>query len=495
MNNTSPEPVQGQLAGKTARSAGWLVLRYSMRQGANTIAFFAIAAMLSPEAFGIGAIAVTIGMVCRPLVYRGFRDAVIQSAEKEDTHFDTAWWLNAAWGALLAVAVLVCAAVFSLVTTTYDLAPMTAVAALIPLFTGLTAVQEGRLERFFQHHILTIAQSVASVVIAAVAIAMAVNGAGAWALIVLSVGEVGLVALATFAFAGWIPGTNIDRIEAARQIRFARPILLGALFNANYPRLALLIIAAFISPAAAGFFRLGLQIFALLQQTICIPISQALLAGYSRTTRMGAALYLQSLSAFTAFSIPAFLGAAALAPAAVTLLLGPEWDQGADLSGILCFGVFTILLTMPLEAALIAVGRSDLAARMSIQGVIFGLLAVSIGAWIGLEAAAIGFVARGLYSVAISAIYGRTILDVSWTDHFRAVFGYIAAATAMYAAIFALLHTWPLTSLNPAIAIITLVAVGILIYVLLIRFGLKRTDPISYYALRAVLPGPLARGL
>ncbi len=486
--------VTGSLRQVTIRGAFWLFLRFAGRQGANTVAFFTLAALLTPAEFGLGSIAVAIGMLLRIAVIRGFRDAVIQAPELTPQVRDTAWWLNIGLGLALAAGLAVMSPVLGGLIGLPGLVPLVLLAALIPAISAVSAIQEALIERAFRHRQLTFAQSIASASAAVLAIVFAANGLGAWAVVAYSVVEIAGVALVTAIVVRQLPGLAFDGDRARNQIRFAVPLISSAFLSGGFPRMVQVILGGLLGAAATAQFRVGLQVYQLLYQTVCAPLLQALLPAFSRVEDGHGERFGRAFSLVSAMAFPVFLGAAAISPVFIPAILGPQWQMAGTLAQILCLALLPLVLAQVLEPLLIARGATGRALLLAGLGVVAGLAAVSAGALGGdLVLATSAMIVRGLVTLVPAVWILREAFALPASRLAGLSLPYLGAAAIMYAAAIGGL------ALSVSVPPLLQVGVGVLmggsVYLVLVRFGLKRLAPQAYQLLEASVPARVRRWL
>lgn len=436
----NPPPIQTPetpgIAAKTMRSALWLIARFGARQGANTVAFFLIAALITPEEFGLGAIAVAIGAVLRQLVYRGLRDVVIQSKTLDETNYSTALWLNTGLGLVLASCLVsgfwLGSVLFELNTWSWPFL----LAALIPLLSAPSAIQEAQLERDFRHVKLTFAQAIASCLAAVISVGIALLGAGAIAVVLLRVLEFGFVAVVTAYLGKRHLVFGLHRDLAVNQLRQATPISLNALLTGSYVHLVVIIVGGILGTSAAAMFRIALQVYNLLTQLFLAPLNQALLPAFARYK--GDAIghrYCDAVTILGLVAFPAFVGAGFVAEPVFEVLLGANWFQAGSLTLIVVLASLFIIPVTALEPALISIQRAQSAALLNGAGILLGSGFITLGATQGgLEGAAAGFVMRGLILYPVVLLVAKHDLTASLSSQICALL-YPLIATAFMAAV------------------------------------------------------------
>ncbi len=483
----------GNLKQATIQGSFWLFLRFAGRQGANTVAFFVMAALLTPQEFGLGSIAAAVGYAVRPLVYRGYRDAVIQQADPDHVSDSTAWWLSSGLGLAIALVIGLAAWLGGSLAGQVALAPLLLACASIPFFTGISAVAEGRIERVFRQQMLTLVQALASILAALAGIAAALAGWGAWAFVINRVLEAALIALGILVLARWWPGFRFSRTAAAALSRTALPVMLTAAIGGSFVHLALMIVGGMLGAAAAGYFRVATQIYQFLVQTLCAPVVQMILPAFARAPERAAARYPDAVALLALVSLPAFFGAAAVAPDVLALMLGAEWTQAGLVAPLLCFGILAFIPASTLEPVLIARDRALTASLLSLTNLVAGLLLILAGSTLGLVAAAAGFAVRALFTLPLSAWLAHDRLGVSLPRLVRSYALALLPALVMYGGVVLALQV--MAGWNPLLRLILAIGSGGMVYALVTRFVSARLFADVYAMALDFLPARLRRFL
>lgn len=480
----------GKLRKKTAQSAAWLILRFGLRQGAVTLAFFVIAAITSPEAFGLASIALAFGLFARVAVIRGFRDVIIQRPELDALATATAAWINIGLGTLLGLLII---GVTPLITRLYGSDALfwpIIVSALIPIQSAFSAIQEALLERAFRHRVLTVAQAIASLVAAPFSVFLAMAGADIWAPIALTVIDLALFSVIVFAIGRYLPGLRFNVSEARTQIAFAWPLILSSVFNGGYLRVSQLLVGAWLGAEEVAFFRIGLQANQTLMQIINAPIAQALFAGVARLKKGHGEVYLRALSVFSALTFPIYLGVGAISPLLIPLALGQEWAPAGMLSAILCLAIFGNLFPQILRPVLIVLNASRAELLNVSLSALFGMAMIAVGAQISLEAAAYGYLMKMLLSIPLSMFLARRYAGASLTAQILAVAGYAILSVLMFLGVLWLIDALA-GSVSAWLALAIAISAGAVFYLVAVWSIVRYAIPRSYEPLIDFTPGRL----
>jgi PST family polysaccharide transporter len=145
--------------------------------------FIALARTLSPEAFGIVAIATAVIDLLNFIGRGGITEVLVQRRELDPRAMNAGFLASLICGAVLTLALIAAAPVFAQVFGTPELRSVMTLLAPICLLYAAGAVYEGILRHAFQFKQLALRNTTSTVVSGLIALAMALTGWGVWALV------------------------------------------------------------------------------------------------------------------------------------------------------------------------------------------------------------------------------------------------------------------------------------------------------------------------
>ncbi|MEW2915229.1 oligosaccharide flippase family protein [Leisingera sp. JC11] len=423
--------------------AFWTLVQLFGRQAIQSLAFFAFAWFMTPESFGIAAMATSLGFLGRLVVERGVADQVIQRPGLSARSLSTTFWLAMLFG--LAMALLLAGTGWIVSASNPALGPVLpfAVAALVPLCVAPGQVHEGLIRRqagFRQLAGLQMAVSAASV---AVSLGLLMLGAGIWAVIGFVLAEAIFKTAGLWSLNAWRPDWQFDRQDAWAQCRFSGAVVLGAVLTVGNLRIVEIVLGSMLGPAAAGYFRLGVQVNRLLTQVLRTPVSKMMLPGFARLTDPGriAARLLDVMVLASLVTLPFFVLAAAGAPDLFELVMGAEWRPAGEAALWICLGIYAQILPPLVNPVLIAQGRPMEGTRLAAVIFASGLCLAVAGALLqGLTGAAAGLAATAVFALPYTIALTVRNFELAAAEILRAVAAPFAASAAAFAAAAAMLH-------------------------------------------------------
>lgn len=375
----------------------WSALNTVVPTLATTLIFILSSRLLTPDDFGVVALAASVVSIATGLAPASFADALVQRARISTAHMNAVFWLGLTTGlAYYAILVLSAPALAHWLDT-----PV--IAALLPLlglkviFDLCGAVPGALIARSMRYHIFAIRTAIATLLSGAVCVAMLLLDYGLWALAVSQLVSSFVNLLAGFWACRWRPALR-PRFTGLRDVaRFGLFASGNRLLNiANLDHLA---IGALGGTAMLGVFMLAHRLHMMVQDLIAGALSSVSYTVFSTLqsehAKTAEAYYL-ILFASLACALPAFAGLALVAPDFTPMVLGAHWQPAIVPIQIICaLGVIGAIASV--DAALInGRGKPDWWFGFLIVEKLVGLVLICALYRFGLTAIMLGLLARGV---------------------------------------------------------------------------------------------------
>lgn len=382
---------------KTALSLIWCAVRSGIEQGCSFIIFLFLGRMLTPDDFGLVALAASVIEALRLVSSVGLFESIIGIAELDEETADTAFWTSVGTGVVLAGVLILLAGPIARVFHQPLLEDVTKVMSLIIIVSTLGVVHAGRLARDFGHKALAMRALAANLAGGIAALAVIFAGGGMWALVAQRLAAESMQTVATWIALGWIPRVRFSKAAVRRMAGFGVGITIANLVNGLHMRATEAAVGMYLPVGDVGALRIANRLSDLIQQMVFMPANQVTMVAFSKITgdretlRQGV-LHAIRLSGLIAF--PCFLGLAAVAPDLVPWMFGAQWAPSVPILQALCLGVAPLTLLYFLPSVQVAVGRSTAYAAFMVFYMITGVLFTIGCAPYGIVMVAIGLTAR-----------------------------------------------------------------------------------------------------
>jgi PST family polysaccharide transporter len=231
--------------------------------------------------------------------------------------------------------------------------PIVRLLTTVILIDGVTAVRAASLLRSFQQDRITIANLCGLLVNGAVAVPLAVAGAGPFS---FAGGQVA-GALVTGVFVFWLARlpwrTGFDRAVAAKLMRFGLPLALGLGVEAILLNVDYIIIGRVMGTIALGYYLLAFNVSSWAPGVIGTAIRWVSVPSFSRLSEDEGSLspgVQRSITLLFTGVLPIGILMVALAPALVVFLYGARWEQAVPaLRFLLILGVVRMLVQLVVD--------------------------------------------------------------------------------------------------------------------------------------------------
>lgn len=317
---------------KVGASIAWMAMGNWVEQAFNVLIFVILARLLGVEAFGLIAMAAAIVVLCEFLVRETLTEYLVASPKEDQAHSDAVFYSLLTFSAALFLVLWLGASVFASLYQQAIVAPLIQYLAASVILVALGAVPASLLRRHMKFRALAI-RAIAGVVCGgAVAIWMALNGYGVWALVAQRLVQVGVNTILAWGAVSWRPALTV-RFAAVREIfGLGRTVLAFRAAQIARVQVPMALIGALLGPTVLGYFSLAWRLVEIASFLVSTPIrmvSQSAFAARLREGRPAKALLLEMsrLSGWIAF--PAMFGMIVLSGPIVAVVFGEKWSPAA----------------------------------------------------------------------------------------------------------------------------------------------------------------------
>jgi PST family polysaccharide transporter len=356
-----------------------------LRLGVTFVRYVALARLLPVELFGAYALAVSIVHVTKTLAEFGLAAAFLHRAPETQEEepaasvlFTLRLGFTVAWGLALSAAAFAWAegalrsALLALVACSLLAEP-----AFVPWLIFVRRLQYRRIVLY---------DALAATLGTAAAVALALAGAGLWALLATNAVAAALqLAIFLGVAPPWRPRLHLDARVARHLLRFGSRALGAEAVGRALERLPDLWVGGLLGDQALGFYSRAQRLAGYSQELATSPLASVLPATYAELATRRAALADAARTSLAALvRVGAGLAAVLIvaAPALVDALLGERWRPAIAPFRVLCALVALEPLRLALTGLLVALGRPGTVARH--RATQLGLLAAGLVAGAGL---------------------------------------------------------------------------------------------------------------
>ena len=453
--------------GRMAKGAAWMVAFKATERTFSLISTVVLARLLLPADFGIVAMAMSIVATLEVLTSFSMDVAIIQRANVERAHLDTAWTFNIVFAALVAIMLIVLAQPTAVFYREPNLVPVMCALAVGWLAQGFENIGPVAFRRELDFHKEYWFMSGKKLATFLVTIPLAVWLHNYWALVIGAVaGKFMSVGISYFAH----PFRPRFSVSGARDLlHYSRWLVINNILYFVNQRSSDIVIGRLAGAQALGVYNLSFEISNLPTSELAAPINRAVFPGYSklhRETGSISASYLEVIGVIALFAIPAGAGVAAVADPFVNVVLGPKWLAAIPLIQILAFYGCAASLGTNTGIVFMALGRPNVMSLLAGAQIIVLVPALIYATRVaGLEGAAWAVLGTTLVMTPVNFAFLARALKVRARDLLRPLWRPAVAAGLMYWIVTTALDALPLAGAGGAAARLAAgIALGMLSY-------------------------------
>jgi PST family polysaccharide transporter len=436
------------------------------------IVFAVLSRLLTPEAFGLVALASVFTALTKLIAEQGLADALVQRPDLEPEHLDTAFWLSVVMGGALATLLGASSWLIAGLVGEPEVAPVLAWLSAMLVFTGLSSVQQAILTRDLRFASLAVRTLTSVVAGGIVGVVAAVAGFGVWSLVaqVLTMEIVSVIAL--WAASSWRPRFRFSRRHVGELLSFGANVVGYRLLRFANTRTDNLIVGSVLGATSLGFYVVAYRLLDLVNNLTTSIIGSVAFPVLSRIQEDRPKVqnaYYKSIRLTSVMAFPVFAGLIAVAPEVTRLVFGSQWDDSVPVMRVLAVAGLLQSILFVNNIVMKSLGKPSW--RLIIMGITAVLLIASFSVVVrsGIVAVAIAFVIV-TYVMAPAWLFGvHRLIRLSPGRYLSQIVSPLVASAVMTAAVFA---TKPaVDGMGVLWQVVLLVAVGVVTYAGALWFG------------------------
>jgi len=399
-DSSEPRAVEdGGAVGLKARTARGAIIAVASQLSATAmdLVFVAVLArLLGPKDFGLVGMALTVTVFLSVFSEMGLSAATIQRRGLTLAQISSLFWVNAGLGLFFAVVSCAVAPLVGRFFGSADVAWITATLGTGFIFGGLTAQHSALVVRRLQFGRWWAARLAAVGLGGAAGVLAALEGWGAYALVVQRLTVMSLTMAGMWVAAGWVPGLPRRGAGVRQLIRFGGYITAYSVTAYFARSLDKVLLGRWSGSEGLGYYGRAYALMVMPVTLVSIPMGAAVTSALSKVKSEMAAYreaYREAVHGVALLSFPLMCGMAVAADDIVGVLLGSQWERT-----ILLFRILSLagVLQAVFESTVwifISSGETRRMFRCGLLGALGVAGGVATGLHWGPEGVGVGYVA------------------------------------------------------------------------------------------------------
>lgn len=447
----------------------WKLLERFGVQGTQFVLQIILARLLSPEHYGELSIMIIFTNLANVFIQRGFNTALIQNKDVTDDDYSSVFWVSMGIAVVLYIGMFFGAPIIADFYNMPNIVEPFRVISLMLLPGTMNSIQFAKVSREMDFKKVFYSSLTGILISGILGVVLAYMGAGLWALVAQSIGNVAVSCLVMLFTVKWYPRVicNWNRVKVL--FSYGYKLLLSGLLDVLFSNINSLIVGKKYNADTLGFYNRGQQFPQVITNSINDAVQSVLLPAMSAQQddkQQVKTLMRNSVMLGSYIIFPMMAGLAAVASPLIMLLLTDKWLPAVPYMQICCFTfAFIPVHTCNLQA-INAVGRSDIFLKLEIVKKAVGIVVLCIGVFCFDSPIAIAMtgVVNTVISCFINAYPNKKLINYSYVDQMRDIFPSFSLAIVMCIIVLSL----TVFSLNPIVLLMIQIVVGVAVY-----FGLS----------------------
>lgn len=307
----------------------------------QTVAIVVLARLIAPEQFGLFVMVASMAGLAAVIGDFGLSSAAIQAKHISQMEKSNLFWINSLFG-LVVGAIFFMAA--PMIASFYEQVQVQALAqamCLIFVISGLAVQHKAELTRNMKFKVLTYIEIGSQFVGLVVALVLALNGMGVWALVMQQIASAITGSGLAWVCSKWLPGLPSRSTSVRSYLYFGANTMGGALTNYLSSNVDSVMLGRFAGAESVGIYGRMFQLFSLPLQQLATPLTRVALPVLSsiQDDQQRYLRYMKLASKCISYVFLAgFTAIIICSPYLVPLVLGDGWASGVLVLQILAIG-------------------------------------------------------------------------------------------------------------------------------------------------------------
>lgn len=364
----------------------WSMLERVSVQSVQFILGIILARILSPSEYGtIGLLTVIIAFM-QVFVDSGFSKALIQKQERTQTDISTVFFFNIIISLVCYLLLWITIPFIADFYNNESLIDLMRVTSLSLIFGAFFSIPTTLLTIKFDFKAIARTNLIATILSGIIAVWMAYDGYGVWALVLQTVLKSMLTVFIMWFQIKWKPTLVFSKTSFHSLFSYGSKLLLSSVLNMSVNNFSNLFIAKVTTIKDLGFYTRGTQfadmIFTIFSSVLDSVLLPSLASIQNEREKL---IHLTRLTIkFTALIItPILVGLACIADPLIKILLTDKWLEAVPIMQIICLARLITIISGINVNVLYAIGRTDLALKQQyiklIIRIVFLVIAIKHG--------------------------------------------------------------------------------------------------------------------
>jgi O-antigen/teichoic acid export membrane protein len=352
---------------RTAAGVGVSIASRVITRAIDFVALILLARLLSPQDFGLVAIALSFMMIVEAIMELPLGFALVALPERFKSHYDSVFTLQLLRGLILTAVLLISAWPLSTIYHDHRLIALVCALSAAPAARGLVNPRLIEYSLNFDFLPNLIIEGVGKLVALGLSVGCAWATRSYWSLAIGTIASPITMLVVSYIYAPYMPAISLAKWRDFS--RYVRWTAFGQTIRAFVWQMDSLILGRFVDRSELGGFSMATNLTALPGQILVVQMLNPLVVAFSSiqadTKRLRLA-YEKSAVSIVSLGLPIMVGMSLAAEPIVRLAFGEQWLATGTLLRWLALTVIPSFFTAPIAPLAIALDKSPMITRLTV---------------------------------------------------------------------------------------------------------------------------------
>lgn len=413
-----------ELGGKVKKGFLWDMAGAFFNQASGLAITIFLARLLSPEEFGVVALAMVFISLSDVFINVGFTQGLIQREKVDNGHYNSIFLLNISLSFFMALIIFLTAELIGSFYESDEISHVVRYLALIPVIASFGMVHKAILVRNMKFKELSLRTMVCSVFGGVVGITAAYLGEGAFSLVWKQIASELIGVIVFWWGSKWIPNFRFSLAKVKDLFGFSQFVFFDSLIKTFFDRLDTLFIGKVFSPEILGLFGRAQSLNLIVNNYTTNSVSKVMfpaLSSIQNDSKRFNAAFLKIISVSSAGSV--FLAGIMyfIAEPFVLIVLGNQWKDAIPIFQLLVFVTIVAPHIVLNAQAILSKGYSKTKLYMNGVHRTLGLLPMAFGFFYGIEVFTFILVCSKFLVLIAYVIFTQNKLNINWREQWNRI--------------------------------------------------------------------------
>lgn len=451
------------LKNRTIRALVWSFVDKFGQQIVYLVTGIVLARILSQADYGLTGMLALFIALSNVLLDSGFGGALIKKQQATHQDYNAVFYFNVFVSFALYLLLYVCAPYIATFYQEPQLTMLARILFLTVVFNAFNFIQTILLTKALRFNQLAKINFAALVLSSSIAVVLAMNNYGVWALVsqilLLSIFK----SLLLWVFNSWRPSWGFSMKPLKEAFSFSSRMLLSGIINVVFNNIYSVIIGKSYNKIELGYYQqatkfqdIPVSLISSTFRTVVLPVFSNANTDNERLGRI-----LQKTNKSISFILfPVVCGLCVIAQPLLVGLIGEKWLPSVEIFRILLLGGLFTVFAQVFNELLVAKGKSRTYLRVEIAKKVFLTIAIVCTYSYGVQGLAIGWVVYSFVALLLSGYFACRIISYRLIAFFYSVLPYLLLSGCMAV----LISIFNFLEINTYLIMAIQITAGVLIY-------------------------------